>query len=91
MCILGQAGQGILFDHATGIVIGETAVVANDVSVLQDVTLGGTGRQWFASSQHWRGRDDWCQCKNSGSYQVGQGAKIGAGSVVLHSVPAHTM
>src|SRR5439155_18406642 len=40
-----KIGQGIMFDHATGIVIGETAVVEDDVSIMQDVTLGGTGKE----------------------------------------------
>ena len=39
-----RIGHGIMLDHATGIVIGETAVVENDVSILQSVTLGGTGK-----------------------------------------------
>lgn len=40
-----RIGRGIMLDHATGIVIGETAVVEDDVSILQDVTLGGTGKE----------------------------------------------
>ena len=40
-----QIGQGILLDHATGIVVGETAIIENDVSLLQGVTLGGTGKE----------------------------------------------
>lgn len=86
-----RIGQGIMLDHATGVVIGETAVVENDVSILQSVTLGGTGKT--CGDRHPKIREGvmiGAGAKVLGNIEVGRGAKIGAGSVVLHSVPAHT-
>ncbi len=84
-------GQGIMFDHATGIVIGETAVIENDVSILQDVTLGGTGKE--SGDRHPKIREGvmiGAGAKVLGNIEVGVGAKIGSCSVVLTAVPAHT-
>ena len=84
-------GHGIMLDHATGIVIGETAVVENDVSILQSVTLGGTGKT--GGDRHPKVREGvmiGAGAKILGNIEIGRGAKIGAGSVVLHEVPAHT-
>jgi len=84
-------GCGIMLDHATGIVIGETAVVENDVSILQSVTLGGTGKT--SGDRHPKIREGvmiGAGAKVLGNIEVGKGAKIGAGSVVLQSVPPHT-
>lgn len=84
-------GQGIMLDHATGIVVGETAVIENDVSILQSVTLGGTGKT--CGDRHPKIREGvmiGAGAKILGNIEVGQGAKIGAGSVVLQSVPPHT-
>lgn len=84
-------GCGIMLDHATGIVIGETAVVENDVSILQSVTLGGTGKT--CGDRHPKIREGvmiGAGAKILGNIEVGRGAKIGAGSVVLHPIPAHT-
>ncbi|MEA9392323.1 serine O-acetyltransferase [Acerihabitans sp. TG2] len=84
-------GCGIMLDHATGIVIGETAVVENDVSILQSVTLGGTGKT--CGDRHPKIREGVMIGAGAtilGNIDVGRGAKIGAGSVVLQSVPAHT-
>ncbi|MXP56644.1 serine O-acetyltransferase [Pantoea sp. Mhis] len=84
-------GRGIMLDHATGIVIGETAVVENDVSILQSVTLGGTGKT--IGDRHPKIREGvmiGAGAKILGNINVGQGAKIGAGSVVLRTVPSHT-
>ncbi len=84
-------GYGIMLDHSTGIVIGETAVVENDVSILQSVTLGGTGKT--CGDRHPKIREGvmiGAGAKVLGNIEVGRGAKIGAGSVVLASVPAHT-
>uniref|UniRef100_A0A6V7KDV8 serine O-acetyltransferase n=1 Tax=Bracon brevicornis TaxID=1563983 RepID=A0A6V7KDV8_9HYME len=84
-------GCGIMLDHATGIVIGETAVVENDVSILQSVTLGGTGKT--SGDRHPKiseGVMIGAGAKILGNIEVGRGAKIGAGSVVLQPVPAHT-
>ena len=86
-----KVGCGIMLDHATGIVIGETAVVENDVSILQSVTLGGTGKA--GGDRHPKVRQGvmiGAGAKILGNIEIGRGAKIGAGSVVLQSVPAHT-
>jgi serine O-acetyltransferase len=85
-----RIGCGIMLDHATGIVIGETAVVENDVSILQSVTLGGTGKT--VGDRHPKIREGvmiGAGAKILGNIEVGAGAKIGANSVVLQSVPAH--
>lgn len=84
-------GCGIMLDHATGIVIGETAIVENDVSILQSVTLGGTGKT--SGDRHPKIREGvmiGAGAKILGNIEVGRGAKIGAGSVVLQPVPPHT-
>lgn len=86
-----KIGKGILFDHATSIVIGETAVVGDDVSILQSVTLGGTGNE--TGDRHPKigeGVLIGAGSKVLGNIEVGCGAKIGAGSVVLQAVPPHT-
>jgi len=86
-----RIGKGILFDHATGIVVGETAVIENDVSILQSVTLGGTGKE--CGDRHPKIREGvliGAGAKVLGNIEVGTGAKIGAGSVVLEAVPPHT-
>lgn len=85
-----RIGKGILFDHATSVVIGETAVVGDDFSMLHEVTLGGTGKQ--SGDRHpkvGRGVMIGAGAKVLGNIAVGEGAKIGAGSVVLDDVPAH--
>ena len=87
-----HVGSGILLDHATGIVIGETAVVENNVSIMQSVTLGGTGKE--EGDRHPKVRQGvliGAGAKILGNIEIGEGAKIGAGSVVLNSVPAHTI
>jgi len=86
-----RMGKGIMLDHATGLVIGETAVVGNNVSILQSVTLGGTGKD--EGDRHPKIRDGVlisAGAKILGNITVGEGAKVGAGSVVLEDVPAHT-
>jgi serine O-acetyltransferase len=83
-------GAGIMFDHATGIVIGETATIGNDVSMLHGVTLGGTGCE--SGDRHPKvgnGVMISCGVKVLGNITVGDGVKIGGGSVVLESVPEH--
>lgn len=83
-------GKGILFDHGTSIVIGETAVVEDNVSMLHEVTLGGTGKE--CGDRHpkvGKGVLIGAGAKILGNVRIGDGAKIGAGSVVLHEVPAH--
>ncbi len=84
-----RIGQGIMFDHATGIVIGETAVIEDDVSIMQSVTLGGTGKA--GGDRHpkvGKGVLIGAGAKILGNIHVGECAKIGAGSVVLKDVPA---
>ena len=86
-----RLGSGILLDHATGLVIGETAVVGNNVSILQSVTLGGTGKD--EGDRHPKIGDGVlisAGAKILGNICVGEGAKVGAGSVVLEEVPPHT-
>ena len=83
-----QIGSGIMFDHATGIVIGETAVVEDDVSMLHSVTLGGTGKS--CGDRHPKIRKGVLLSSGSkviGNIEVGMNAKVGAGSVVLEDVP----
>lgn len=86
-----RLGRGIMLDHATGIVIGETSVVDDDVSIMQAVTLGGTGKQM--GDRHPKvGRGVLISAGATilGNIEIGQGAKVGAGSVVLKDVPPHT-
>lgn len=84
-------GMGVMFDHATGIVVGETCVIENDVSILQNVTLGGTGKE--CGDRHPKIREGVllaAGAKIFGNIEVGAGAKVGGGSVVLEDVPPHT-
>lgn len=84
-------GCGVMFDHATGLVIGETAVVEDDVSILHGVTLGGTGKE--SGDRHPKIRRGVLIGANAtilGNIEVGEGAKVGAGSVVMKDVPPHT-
>jgi serine O-acetyltransferase len=86
-----KIGKGIMFDHATGVVVGETAVIEDNVSLLQGVTLGGTGKE--SGDRHPKIRQGvliGAGAKVLGNIEIGVGAKIGAGSVVLEDVPEHT-
>ena len=83
-------GHGLMFDHASGIVIGETSVVGDNVSILHNVTLGGTGKE--VCDRHPKIASDvmiGAGAKILGNIHIGQGVKIGAGSVVLEDVPPH--
>lgn len=83
-------GQGIMIDHATGIVIGETAVVGNNCSFLHAVTLGGSGKE--TGDRHPKigeGVLIGAGAKVLGNIVVGDGSRVAAGSVVLADVPAH--
>ncbi|MEM9707026.1 MAG: serine O-acetyltransferase, partial [Pseudomonadota bacterium] len=85
-----KIGKGVFIDHATGVVIGETAVVGDDVSILQNVTLGGTGKE--KGDRHpkiGRGALISVGANVLGNIEVGEGAKVAAGSVVLHPVPPY--
>jgi serine O-acetyltransferase len=85
-----RMGKGILIDHGTGVVIGETAVVGDDVSMLHEVTLGGTGKE--SGDRHpkiGKGVMIGTGAKILGNVKVGEGSKVAAGSVVLDEVPPH--
>ncbi|NQZ33459.1 MAG: serine O-acetyltransferase [Oceanospirillaceae bacterium] len=83
-----KIGHGVMFDHATGIVVGETCVIENDVSILQGVTLGGTGNE--SGDRHPKVREGvmiGAGAKIFGNLEIGRGAKVGGGSVVVNDVP----
>jgi len=83
-----KLGKGVLLDHATGVVIGETAVVGDNVSILHHVTLGGTGKA--VGDRHPKIGDGVLIGAGAtilGNVRIGAGGKIGAGSVVLIDVP----
>lgn len=85
-----RIGQGILLDHATGLVVGETAIIEDNVSMLQGVTLGGTGKE--SGDRHpkiRRGVLLSLGAKILGNIEIGEYSRVGAGSVVLKSVPPH--
>jgi len=81
-------GNGVFIDHGTGLVVGETAVIGNEVSILHEVTLGGTGKE--RGDRHPKVRDGVLLCAGAkvlGNVEIGREAKVGAGSVVLSNVP----
>jgi serine O-acetyltransferase len=83
-------GMGIFLDHATGLVVGETAELGDNVSMLQGVTLGGTGKD--ADDRHPKVRQGvliGAAAKVLGNIEIGEYSRIAAGSVVLKAVPAH--
>lgn len=84
-------GKSVMIDHATGVVIGETAVVEDQVSMLHGVTLGGSG--CAKTDRHPKIRQGvliGVGAKILGPIEIGKGAKIGAGSLVLENVAPHT-
>jgi serine O-acetyltransferase len=86
-----RIGRGIFLDHATGLVVGETAAIDDDVSILHDVTLGGTGNE--VGDRHpkiGRGVMIGAGAKILGNIEVGHCARIAAGSVVVKAVPHNT-
>lgn len=86
-----RIGCGILLDHATSFVVGETAIIEDDVSILHEVTLGGTGKD--CGDRHPIIRSGvllGAGAKILGRVEIGTGAKVGAGSVVLTDVKPHT-
>jgi serine O-acetyltransferase len=86
-----RIGQGVFIDHGTGVVIGETTVVEDDVSILQGVTLGGTGKE--SGDRHpkvRRGVMIGAGAKILGNIEIGEASKVAAGSVVLKPVAPHT-
>lgn len=83
-----RIGRGVFLDHATGLVVGQTAVIEDDVSILQGVTLGGTGK--VGGDRHPKIRKGvliGAGAKILGNIEVGQCARVAAGSVVLKDVP----
>ncbi len=85
-----RIGSSIMLDHGSGIVIGETAVIEDEVSILQNVTLGGTGKE--TGDRHPKIRHGvmiGAGAKILGNIEIGAFSKIAAGSVVLKPVPAH--
>ena len=86
-----KIGRRLVMDHGMGIVIGETTVIGNNVSLYQGVTLGGTGKE--KGKRHPTIGDYVvvaCGAKVLGSFTVGESSKIGAGSVVLKEVPPYS-
>ncbi len=84
-------GKGIFLDHATGLVVGETATIGDDVSILQDVTLGGTGKK--GGDRHPKIENGvliGAGAKILGNFKIGHCSRIAAGSVVLSEVPPNT-
>lgn len=84
-------GHGIMIDHGTGVVVGETAVLGNDISILHGVTLGGSGKE--SGDRHPKIGDGVMIGANAsilGNIRVGECAKVGAGSVVVRHVEPHT-
>ena len=82
-----QIGNGVMIDHATGVVIGETSVIENDVSIFQGVTLGGTGKE--SGDRHPKVREGVLLSAGAtilGNVEIGRNAKVAAGSVVLSDV-----
>lgn len=87
-----QIGCGILLDHGTGFVVGETAIIENDVSLLHEVTLGGTGKE-KGGARHPIVRSGvliGAGAKVLGRVEIGECAKVAASSVVLTDVRPHT-
>lgn len=87
-----QIGKGVLLDHGTGVVIGETAVIGNNVSILQNVTLGGTGKQH--GDRHPKVYDNvliGASATILGNIDIGKGSQVAAGSLVLKPVPPKAM
>lgn len=83
-----KVGRGIMMDHATGIVVGETAVIEDEVSLLHGVTLGGTGKE--GGDRHpkvRRGAMVGASATILGNIEIGECSRVGAGSVVVNSVP----
>jgi serine O-acetyltransferase len=81
-------GKGLFIDHGTGVVIGETAILGDNVTLYQGVTLGGTGKE--QGKRHPTLEDNVmvsAGAKILGSFTIGENSKIGAGSVVLGPVP----
>ena len=86
-----QIGKGFFIDHGTGVVIGETAIIGDNVTLYQGVTLGGTGKE-HGKRHPTIGNNVMIStgAKILGSFKIGDNCKIGAGSVVLEEVPPNS-
>lgn len=85
-----QIGEGLFIDHGHGVIIGETAIIGNNVTIYQGVTLGGNGKE--TGKRHPTiGNNVMISAgaKVLGSFEIGDNTKIGAGSVVLSPVPSN--
>lgn len=85
-----KIGRGVFIDHGAGVVVGETAEIGDNVTIYQNVTLGGTGKD--IGKRHPTVKDGVmlsAGCSVLGPVTIGEGSKIGAGSVVLTDVPPH--
>lgn len=83
-----KIGKGLFIDHGTGVIIGETTIIGNNVTLYQGVTLGGTGKE--TGKRHPTLKDNVmvsAGAKILGSFTIGENSKIGAGSVVLEEIP----
>ncbi len=81
-------GKGFFIDHGSGVVVGETTIIGNNVTLYQGVTLGGTGKE--KGKRHPTLKDNVMVsvgAKVLGSFTIGENSKIGAGSVVLNEIP----
>lgn len=86
-----QIGPGLFIDHGMGVVIGETAEIGEDVTIYQGVTLGGTGKE--SGKRHPTVRDRvivGTGARVLGPLEIGEGAKVGAGAIVIRDVPANS-
>lgn len=86
-----QIGRGFFIDHGNGVIIGETAIIGDNVTLYQGVTLGGTGKEH--GKRHPTVGDNVmisAGAKVLGSFTIGENSKIGAGSVVLEEVPPNS-
>eukprot|EP01023_Acetabularia_acetabulum_P000132 TRINITY_DN10062_c0_g1_i1.p1 TRINITY_DN10062_c0_g1~~TRINITY_DN10062_c0_g1_i1.p1 ORF type:complete len:358 (+),score=48.50 TRINITY_DN10062_c0_g1_i1:96-1169(+) len=88
-----KIGRGVLIDHASGVVIGETAIVGDNVSMLHHVTLGGSGRERNGGRHPTIGHGVLLGAGACvlGPVLVGNGSKVGAGSVVVSNIPCHSV
>jgi len=85
-----RMGSGIMIDHATGLVVGETAIVGDNASILHSVTLGGSGRgEGGRHPEVGSGVMISAGAKIIGNIKIGDGVKVGAGSLVIESIPPH--
>ena len=87
-----EIGRGVMFDHATGLVVGETAVIEDNVSIMQSVTLGGTGKE--SGDRHPKVRCGVLVGPGAtilGNIEIGEGSKVTAACVVLKDIPPHSI